>query len=96
MHTLIHPQVQLGAVALDDRLAPGVLPPEKLHVTLLTLRIDTEDERAAAEAALHTAAHLLASYFPHPSRLALERVDTFRDRVMHATLSPADHAAVTR
>lgn len=90
--------VQDGAVGLDDRLADGVIPPEKLHITLLTLRIDPDDadDRDAASIALEQGGELLAEHFPVPSRITLSGVAAFRDRVLHAKVHPIDHAILVR
>jgi 2'-5' RNA ligase len=86
--------VQRGVVGVDQRIAPAIVPAEKLHVTLAMLRLDTIAEKEAAVAAMSAASTLVARMMPQMAKLRFQGVGCFRDRVLHAQLHPVDSAIV--
>ena len=87
---------QQAALALDDRLAPGVIAPEKLHFTLLTLRLDTLADIGAATRVLRGAKALMQRYLPARTGVTVAGVGCFRDRVLHARPHPIDRRVLAR
>ena len=57
-------KAQRACVEHDPRLSRGAIPVTKLHVTLGTLRLDNEGQRAAAEMVLRNCGDILARFCP--------------------------------
>ncbi|EQC38553.1 hypothetical protein SDRG_04258 [Saprolegnia diclina VS20] len=72
----------------DARLAHGMIPPPKLHCTLLVLRLHTLQDLWRTQAVLRRAQHLLSALFPPNKTVSLDGVTHFNHRVLIATLAP--------
>lgn len=82
--------VQERVVAYEPRLASACLPHDAFHLTLLTLRLDTQEEVTRACEVLASCQAFLANLLPHQQPVALQGLSCFRDRVLVANVAHAD------
>eukprot|EP00288_Rhodomonas_lens_P015017 CAMPEP_0177703228 /NCGR_PEP_ID=MMETSP0484_2-20121128/7560_1 /TAXON_ID=354590 /ORGANISM="Rhodomonas lens, Strain RHODO" /LENGTH=1172 /DNA_ID=CAMNT_0019214569 /DNA_START=254 /DNA_END=3772 /DNA_ORIENTATION=- len=82
-------QVQCRVLEADPRLHAALLPSNKFHITLTTLRLDSDEEKQAAREVMAEAQTLLARVLPASSAARVQGIGCFRDRVLHAQLAPA-------
>ena len=67
----------------DSQLVEGLLPLSCLHVTLITLRCENEEEIRNASEVLSSCSDILSHFLPPYLCLSFSSLRTFRDRVLY-------------
>ena len=83
-------RVQESVVKFDSRLSQACLPSMALHVTLLTMRIASDQLLAAAKTALADFQAELCRLISPDRKVQFKRVAVFRDRVLYGQVAPQD------
>ncbi|XP_070580897.1 leukocyte receptor cluster member 9-like [Ptychodera flava] len=81
-------QVQEKMVETEPRLASCCIPPTKLHLTICTMRIDSESQMKTACGVLKDLKHEISRLLPPATLLKFDGLNVFRDRVLYAAPQP--------
>lgn len=79
--------------ASGQGMSEGILPVGLLHITLCMLRISTEEAKEKAMEVMKNALPDLVSALSSQSKIVLEGLGTFRDRLVYAKIK--EHAGIT-
>ena len=81
--------MQTQAVQFDANLREACLPTRALHITFVTLRIDTQEEMAVAIKTLRSCRSEIYHLCPPNLPIFFHGVESFRDRVLYIALDRA-------
>eukprot|EP00050_Salpingoeca_kvevrii_P009509 m.3329 g.3329 ORF g.3329 m.3329 type:complete len:1539 (-) comp2296_c0_seq1:46-4662(-) len=82
--------VQQSIEAYDSRVAEHFVPASASHITLVTMRLDTDAERQNAQRILGECADLLSG-----AEIHIRGLGAFRDRVVFGDVTPESRAVLT-
>eukprot|EP00731_Ephydatia_muelleri_P030419 Em0021g942a len=81
-------EIQTSICGHTPQLAEGCLPIDALHVTLCMLRLNSEQDRATAQAVLSDARTQFIHILPPCLQLTFRGVDNFRGRLVYVRVEP--------
>jgi len=80
--------IQEEIVSCNSLLRDGCLKESEFHVTLCMVRLESDEEKEKAIAVLNTMQQILVCMLPTMRTLNLEKLGSFRGRVLHIQVQP--------